>query len=76
MPNADYIFYGSNLSEFVPSSDELDASNDMKNSCPINCKPSLYDFMQTSAGINESITFDSVGSVFVSRSRDPVLRGC
>ena len=73
MPNADYIFYGSNLSEFVPSSDELDASNDMKNSCPINCKPSLYDFMQTSAGINESITFDSVGSVFVSRSRDPEL---
>ena len=70
MPNADYIFYGSNLSEF---SDELDASNELKNPCPINCKPSLYDFMQTSAGINESITFDSVGSVFVSRSRDPEL---
>ena len=73
MPNADYIFYGSNLSEFVPFSDELDASNELKNPCLINCKPSLYDFMQTSAGINESITFDSVGSVFVSRSRDPEL---
>jgi len=73
MPNADYIFYGSNLSEFVRSSDETDASNELKNPCLSNCKPSLYDFMQTSAGINESIMFDSVGSVFVSRSRNPEL---
>ena len=67
VPNADYIFYGSNLSEFVPSFDGIDANNELKN-------PSLYDSMQNSAGINErSITFDSTGRVFVSRSRDPEL---
>jgi len=67
------MFYGSNLSEFVPSFDGVNANNDLKNPYPIHCKPSLYDSLQTSAGINGSITFNSVGSVFIPRSRDPKL---
>jgi len=78
VPNADYIFYGSNLSEIVLSFNGTNANNELKNpysnsTAKINCQPSLYHFLQTSAGANESTTLNSFGSVFIPRSRHPEL---
>ena len=70
VPMADYIFYGSNLSEYVPSFDEIDASNESKNRCSlINCSPSLHELLQISIGVSGSTAFNGSRSAFVPPPR-------
>jgi hypothetical protein len=66
VPMGNYIFYGSNLPQYEPTTDEIGTSQKPEKPCPpFNCSPSLYELLQMS--------FDAVGSTTLNNISGSLL---